>query len=65
MEDNYQPSDEHKKYGYGKRPLWQWIIIYIVVGGIAYGLIYYFFFAKSGGYNYAPSEQGGQYKSGY
>jgi hypothetical protein len=34
--------------GYGKRPLWQWILIYIVVGGIVYALIYYLFF-RSGG----------------
>lgn len=38
--------------GYGKRPLWQWVAIYIVVGAVVYGLIYYFVFAKQGGYNY-------------
>ncbi len=27
---------------YGKRPLWQWIAIYLVIGAIVYGLIYYF-----------------------
>lgn len=36
--------------GYGKRPLWQWIVIYLVVGGIIYAAIYYFFLAKGGGY---------------
>jgi hypothetical protein len=41
--------------GYGKRPLWQWILIYIVVGGILYFLVYKFFLAPKGGYNYSPS----------
>lgn len=46
--------------GYGKRPLWQWILIYVVIGGIIYAGIYYFFLAKKGGYN---SSQSGQYQS--
>ncbi len=37
--------------GYGKRPLWQWILIYAVVGVVVYGLIYYFVLAKKGGNN--------------
>jgi len=36
---------------YGKRPLWQWIAIYAVVGGLVYFLIYYFILAPKGGYN--------------
>ena len=43
-----------EKGGYGKRPLWQWVVLYIVIGGIAYYLIYYFVFAKNGRYNYNP-----------
>ena len=35
---------------YGKRPLWQWILLYVIVGGVVYALIYYFFFAGKGGY---------------
>jgi flagellar basal body-associated protein FliL len=31
------------KKGYGKRPLWQWVVIYVVVGALAYAAIYYFF----------------------
>lgn len=31
---------------YGKRPLWQWIVIYLIIGGIAYGAIYFIFFNK-------------------
>lgn len=46
---------EEKKgsYGYGKKPLWKMILLYVVIGGIIYGLVYYFVFAKKGGYNYS------------
>lgn len=37
---------EEYKAEYGKRPLWQWIAIYAVIGLIIYGLIYYFVIAK-------------------
>ena len=40
--------------GYNKRPLWQWLIIYVILGAIIYGVIYYFFLNKSG-YNYSKS----------
>lgn len=43
---------------YGKRPLWQWILIYLVIGGVIYAGIYYFFLAKKGGYN-----QSGKYQT--
>ncbi len=36
---------------YAKRPLWQWIAIYLVAAIIIYGLIYFFFIAGKGGYN--------------
>jgi len=40
------PEDytEKKEYGYGKRPLWQWVVLYVVIGGIVYAAGYYFFF---------------------
>jgi hypothetical protein len=44
---------EDKKGGYGKRPLWQWVLIYLVVGGALYYVIYLLFFAgkaTGGGY---------------
>ena len=50
-----QPPQKEPK-GYGKRPLWQWVVLYLVIGAIVYGLIYYFFFsggnAGTGGYTY-------------
>jgi hypothetical protein len=38
------------KSGYGKLPLWQLIAIYVVVGLIVYGLVYYLVFVNKGGY---------------
>jgi hypothetical protein len=32
--------------GYGKRPMWQWIVLYVVIAVIVYGAIYYFYLAK-------------------
>lgn len=49
-------KEENKSSGYDSGPLWQWILVYVVVGGIIYGLIYYFVFAKKGGY--AHNRQG-------
>jgi len=49
-----------KNSGYGKRPLWQWIVIYAIIGVVVYGLIYYFGFANKGGYN--SGQAGNQYK---
>ena len=43
-----EPSQKPTK-GYGKRPIWQWILIYVVVAIIVYGLVYLIFFHKSGG----------------
>lgn len=34
--------------GYGKRPLWQWIVLYLVIGGILYAAVYYFVLAPKG-----------------
>lgn len=53
--------DEQNKQvsSYSKRPLWQWILLYVAVGAFVYGLVYYFIFAKKG-YNpqqyQAPSQ---------
>jgi len=38
---------QNSGYGYGKRPLWQWVLIYVVVALVVYGGVYYFFFAKN------------------
>jgi hypothetical protein len=54
-----------KKSAYGKRPLWQWITLYVVIGGIIYAAIYFLFLNKNGGYDYnyenSPQPSQGQY----
>jgi magnesium-transporting ATPase (P-type) len=48
-----EPRDEPpvKSNGYGKRPMWQWVVIYVIAAAIIYFLIYYLFFrGNSGGY---------------
>ncbi len=50
-------DNEEKKVGYGKRPLWQWIVIYLILAIIVYGAIYYFFLSKHGGYGNSSSTQ--------
>src|SRR5690349_14158254 len=53
MEQTSSPQPS-KSYGsaYGKRPLWQWILLYLVIGGIIYALVYYFVLAKRNGGTY-------------
>jgi hypothetical protein len=51
MDEDMQQKPEETKpsKGYGKRPMWQWIVIYIIVAAIVYGFIYYAFIYHSGG----------------
>lgn len=53
MDEQTQPESK----GYGKRPLWQWIVLYLVIAVVVYGLVYYFIFAKKGGYSSPNSSQ--------
>lgn len=48
-------ADYEDNKGYGKRPLWQWILMYAVVAAVVYGLIYYFILAKRGANYIVPS----------
>ena len=43
--------------GYNKRPLWQWIVIYVILGAIIYGAVYYLFLNKNNGYNDSKSSR--------
>ncbi|HTE21885.1 MAG TPA: hypothetical protein VK674_02485 [Candidatus Limnocylindria bacterium] len=47
---NAQPPQK-QSHGYGKRPTWQWVVIYLVIAVVVYGLVYYFFMRDSGGGN--------------
>ncbi|MCL4384547.1 hypothetical protein M1116_03770 [Patescibacteria group bacterium] len=35
---------------YGKRPSWQWIVLYLIIGGVIYYGVYYFFLRKNNTY---------------
>ncbi len=38
-----------KTGGYGKRPMWQWILLYVIVAVVLYGLVYFLFLKGDGG----------------
>jgi predicted lipoprotein with Yx(FWY)xxD motif len=42
--------------GYGKRPMWQWGVIYAVIALVVYGAIYYYYVGKKGGSYIAPTK---------
>jgi hypothetical protein len=39
--------------GYNKHPLWQWVMLYMVVAFFVYGLLYYLFFRNGTSPNYS------------
>lgn len=47
--------EEKTNKGYGKKPFWFWILIYLIAAGVLYGAFYYLFLAKKGGYNSTSS----------
>jgi hypothetical protein len=48
MEPEDSQSSQTPQKGYGKRPVWQWVLIYLVVAIVVYGLIYLIFIHKGG-----------------
>ena len=44
-----EPTEQKPTKAYGKRPVWQWVVIYLIVAIVVYGLAYLIFFHKSGG----------------
>ncbi len=56
-------ADSPKK-GYGKRPLWQWILLYVIIAAVVYGAVYYFVFAKKGGYDTGSTQNTAPYSYG-
>lgn len=42
------PSTNSPKKGYGKRPMWQWVVLYVVVAAVVYFAVYYIFFRHTG-----------------
>jgi hypothetical protein len=43
MDNPDEQSPQNKPKGYGKRPMWQWVVIYLVAAAVVYGLIYYLY----------------------
>ena len=50
-QESNKPTSKPTK-GYGKRPMWQWVLIYVVAAIVVYGLIYLVFIHKSGSSGY-------------
>lgn len=48
MDPNKPEEKQKPQKGYGKRPMWQWILLYVVVAIIVYGLVYFIFIHKTG-----------------
>lgn len=44
-----------ERSSYAKRPLWQWILLYVVIGGLIYAGIYFAFLHKQSPYSYNTS----------
>ncbi len=42
-EEPKSPEQQKPSNGYGKRPIWQWVLIYLIIAIVVYGLIYYVF----------------------
>lgn len=40
-------SPQSSKGYTGKRHIWQWVVLYLIIAAIIYGLIYYFFSGSS------------------
>lgn len=55
MTEQNTESNPKPTKGYGKRPIWQWVVLYLVMAIILYGLIYLIFF------NSATSSSGAGY----
>jgi len=45
---NDQDTEPKPTKGYGKRPIWQWVVLYLILAAIVYGLIYFMFFRSTG-----------------
>jgi drug/metabolite transporter (DMT)-like permease len=51
---------------YGKRPVWQWVAIYLVIGAVVYSAIYFIILNKGYGYtNASYSSQQTQQQNPY
>ncbi len=61
--ENDSQKKSYGNYGYKKKPLWQWILLYVIIGAVVYGAIYYLFLGRKGGYKYIPNSPNQNYKT--
>jgi len=67
--NNYQNLQDNKSnynnpMNYKKMGMWKWIVIYLVIALVVYGLVYYIILAMRGGYAYTPQQYGQDNSSG-
>lgn len=48
METDSNQEPEKASKTYGKRPVWQWVAIYLIMAIVVYGLVYVLFMRDSG-----------------
>src|SRR5258708_37998948 len=61
--DGMEEAKIEKTSGYGKKPLWQWVLLYVIIGVIVYGVLYYLLAGKYGGNTYLNSSPQSQYSN--
>lgn len=44
-----KPEDNKPTKGYGKHSVWYWVVIYLIIAVVVYGLIYLLFFYNNNG----------------
>ena len=57
-------ESEKKSGGYGKRPVWQWVLLYLIIAAVVYFGIYYIYTHWSGsgsGYGGSSTTQNSPY----
>ncbi len=47
MDQDSNNMPEQKPKGYGKRPMWRWVVLYFVIAVVVYGAIYWFLIRDS------------------
>lgn len=52
MESKNSQTPQKSPKAYAKRPVWQWVVIYLIIAIILYGLIYLLVIDKNGSSGY-------------
>lgn len=49
-DQNLSTEKKNNSKSYSKRPVWQWVLLYLIVGGFVYFVIYWFIFRQGNSY---------------